>query len=253
MNRVPAFAILLTCLALGVAGGLVFAWFIVPVEPSQLTPAALNPTDREMYIRLLAAAFAADNDRPGASRRLAGLGPAAEDELLDLIMADLRAGQTSQSAGQLIDLATALGLDAPAVALLAPPRPLPQATAGASAGPATPTPPPSDDPTFILIGSEQICVQQTDVGLIEITIEDSVGQPLPGTAVTAAWPGGHNRFFTGFQSDQSGGFADFRMEPETPYSIAIGDDPPSATGLQTHLCPDGRVGGWRLAYRGTSP
>lgn len=249
MHRVSALTLFVICLSLGIAGGLVFAWFIVPIEPSQLTPAKLNPADREITIRLIAAGFAADHDREQASRRLAGLGPAGESELIDLIAADLNNGTASPTTGQLIELAAMLELDAPVVDLLAPPLPLPRATYGVIPGPATPTPTPSAGPAFVPAGSEQTCVPQTDTALIEITIEDSEGQPLPGVAITASWPGGQNRFFTGFRADQNRGYADFRMESEVVYSIAIADDPPSATGLQTHLCPDGRAGGWRLTYR----
>lgn len=251
MQRASPIILFFISLALGVAGGLAYAWFAAPVQPTRLTPAKLNPTDRDIYIRMIAAGFAADNDRETATRRLADMGPEGESELIDLIMADLRNGQASSAAEQLIRLATTLDLDAPVVDLLAPYSPLPRATAEAPSTPATPSPVPSSGPAYRLTGSEQLCLTQKDSVQLELIIEDSEGRPLPGITVSVAWPGGQNRIYTGFHPDQSAGFADFQMEPDITYSVAIAEDPPSATGLQTHLCPDGRAGGWRLTYRAT--
>ena len=253
MRRLPAIAIFIICLVIGVTAGLGYAWLVDPSTPLETTPAKLNPADRETYIRLIAAGFAADNDEEDAARRLAALGPTAKSELIELIVTDMQIGQSSPAAKQLIELAARLNIDAPVVDLLAPPYALPPATADAPVVTITPPHSPSNAGAFVLISSEELCAPQVDASRIEITIENSEGNPLPGIVITVTWEGGRNRFFTGFTADQSAGFADFEMEPEVVYSIAVADDSPSISDLQSHLCPDGHAGGWRLAYRLSEP
>lgn len=253
MRRLPVIAIFIICLVIGVAAGLGYAWLIDPSRPSETTPAKLNPADRDIYIRLIAAAFAADADEEGAARRLAVLGPTGESELVELIVAEMRTGQSSPETIQLVELASRLNIDAPVVNLLAHPYTLPPATVSAPVVSVTLPPIPSNHHTYVLISSEELCAPQVDTSRIEITIEDSEGKPLPGIAITVAWEGGRNRFFTGFTAGQSAGFADFAMKPEVVYSITVAEDPPSIPDLQTHLCPDGHAGGWRLAYRLSGP
>ena len=62
------------CLALGLAGGLAYAWLLAPAA-SSVGPDRLNPTDRQLYLRLVAAAYAADNDLDRAAARLAVVSP----------------------------------------------------------------------------------------------------------------------------------------------------------------------------------
>ena len=59
------------CLVLGLAAGLGYDWFVAP-PPSSAAPDRLNPVDRDLYLRLVAAAYAADGNGDQAARVLAG-------------------------------------------------------------------------------------------------------------------------------------------------------------------------------------
>lgn len=254
MRRLPLLVIFLISLAAGLAAGLAYAWLVMPVRTPDSSPAHLNEADRSLYVGLIAASFAANGDSTAASRRLAGLGPVSESELLKLIQQDLESGRADVDSAQLVKLAVALDIDAPIVGLLAPPRPIadeddrPSQQVGNLS-----TPSPSSTSRFRLVGREPVCVSGEDARIIEINVTDSDGEPLAGEAITVRWESGQDRFYTGLKSHVDAGFADFDMQAGIIYAVAIADDQPSIDDLQTHLCADGREGGWRLVYEAQFP
>lgn len=247
--------IFLTFCAVGIVAGLAFAWLVAPVEPAGDTPARLNPADREVYVQLIADSFAANGDRDAAARRLGSLGPTAKDLLAEMIARDLTGGRHAQAAENLVALAAEVGIDTPVVAMLAQPFPISPAT---SQAPVEPKPlansaSPIRDRRYELVEQELLCMPGSDANRIEIEVIDSNGRPQSGAVITVFWDGGRDSFFTGFTPGQDAGYADFKMDEDNTYSVAMGDDEVSATALQTQLCADGRVGGWRLEYRAREP
>lgn len=251
MRRTPTFAVFLLFLALGTVAGLSWAWLVAPRQPAGSSPAQLNIQDREIYLRLVADSYAADGDPSLAAQRLAALGPDGRSQLAALVAGDLGDARASGEVTRLATLAVALGIDSPAVALLAPPRPLPPATADPTAAiEATPTSQPTDgQPRFRLVDRGPLCNPGEPAGRIEILVVDTVGEPLPGLVVSVTWNEGQDAFYTGFDAARGPGYADFDMEPDIVYAVAIADDEPSAVDLQIHACPDGKAGGWRLEYQ----
>lgn len=227
------------CLALGLAGGLAYAWLLAPAA-SSVGPDRLNPTDRQLYLRLVAAAYAADNDLDRAAARLAAAGPDAGAQLTALLADELRAGRP---AADLAHLTLDLGLDAPA-ALLPPPQPLPPAT---SAAVVSPTPVPTGAVTVVL-DRQPLCPGQATRRLA-VNVVDETGTPVVGAVVTArrtdAAGAGLSSAFTGFADAGAPGTADFVMEPGAVYALALGGRV-VADDLGVTVCPDGLEGGWLL-------
>ncbi len=251
-RRTVEWLLFLLLLALGAAGGLAWAWLAAPARPDDAAPAALNAVDRAIYLRLVADNFAADGDEARAAARLAALGPDAAAHLVALLAADLRDGRGSPQTGRLATLAAALEIDAPEVALLAPPRPLPAATPQAiSALSATPTNTPAG--RYELIGREALCTSGEAARRIEVIVSDSDSEPLTGVAITVMWDGGQDTFITGFAAGENSGKADFEMTAGESYSVRVGDDAPAVTDLAIQPCPDGQNGGWQLTFRERVP
>ncbi len=253
MRRVPLSVLLLVSLLIGLAGGLAYAWLIAPGAETNQTPARLNEADRDAYLRLMADSFAADGDRDAAARRLAALGPGGERALLDLLAAGLRSGATTPGDQRLAAMAGALGIDSPAVGLLALPVPLPPATAAPALPPTAVLRATEAAARFALVAREPVCVPGEAIHRLEVTVHDEAGQPSPGVKITVQWPGGEDTFVTGFKAGQDPGYADFDMSPEIVYAVAVGGEAPSAEDLQVVLCPDGQDGGWRLEYEAQAP
>lgn len=222
------------CLALGLAGGLAYAWLLAPAA-SPAGPDRLNPTDRQLYLRLVAAAYAADNDLDRAAARLAAAGPDAGAQLTALLADDLRDGRP---AADLAHLALDLGLDAPAA--LPPPA--------TSAAVVSPTPVPTGAVTVVL-DRQPLCPGQATRRLA-VNVVDETGTPVVGAVVTArrtdAAGAGLSSAFTGFADAGAPGTADFVMEPGAVYTLALGGRV-VADDLGVTVCPDGLEGGWSLA------
>jgi hypothetical protein len=244
----------LISLAVGLVAGFAYAWLVMPVGTPDSAPARLNEADRTLYVRLIAASYSANGDSAAASRRLAGLGPTSESELVALIEHDLRSGRADADSVQLVELAVALDIDAPIVGLLAPPRPIADEVNRPSqqiAGLSTPSSPSTN--RFQLVGREPVCVSGEDARYIQVSVTDRDGESLAGEAITVRWESGQDRFYTGLKTHLDAGVADFDMQAGVIYSVAIADDQPLVDDLQTHLCADGREGGWRLTYEAQSP
>lgn len=237
-----AFAI---ALALGLAAALAYAWLLAPPQPAAV-PAALNPGDRELYLRLVAAAYVADGDRARAAARLDAMGPSAMPQLTELLTADLRSGR---SADELARLAADLGLDSPAIALALVPSPLPAATTAATlAPPATPTTSPIE-----VLSRDTLCSGRT-LRHLEVSVVDLAGEPLPGMAITLRRTGGAatgdavSIAYTGFAVDGGPGAADFELMAGARYALEL-DGQVVMDNLTPAVCPDGLEGGWRYALR----
>lgn len=252
MRRVPLPVLLLVFALIGLAAGLSYAWLIAPGAETNQTPAQLNDADRDAYLRLMADSFAATGDRSAASRRLAALGPGGESALLDLLVAGLRNGATTPSDQRLAAMAGTLGIDSPAVGLLAPPVSLPPATAAPSLAP-TAAPTADVAERFALVAREPVCAPGETVHRLELAVRDEEGQPLAGVGVTVQWSGGEDSFVTGFKAEHDAGYADFDMAPKIVYAVAVSGEAPLADDLQVALCPDGQDGGWRLEYEAREP
>lgn len=253
-RRTVEWLLFLLLLALGAAGGLAWAWLVAPARPADASPAALNAVDRAIYLRLVADSFAADGDEVRAAARLEALGPDAASQLVALLAADLRDGRSSPPTGRLAALAAALGIDAPEVALLAPPRPLPAATppAGMPAPQATPPNAPVAG-RYELIDREALCTLGEATRRIVVIVSEREDEPLPGIAITVAWAGDQDMFFTGLGDSEGSSAADFDMAAGVNYSVSVGDDAPAVTDLAVHSCPDGHDGGWQLTFRERAP
>ena len=237
-------------LALGATGGLAWVWLAAPARPDDATPAALNAVDRAIYLRLVADSFAANGDDALAAARLEALGPNGATHLVALLAEELRVGHGGPDTLRLAALAVALEIDAPEVALLAPPRPLPAATAQAGMPALQSTAPAAG--RYELIGREALCTPGEAERRIVVAVSDSEGVLLLGIAITVTWDDGQDTFFTGFggEGDETG---DFDMSLGASYSVSVGADAPAVSGLAVQTCPDGQDGGWQLTFREHAP
>lgn len=247
MRRFTSLLLFLLCLALGLAGGLTYAWLVAP-RPSSATPDHLNPVDRDLYLRLIAAAYAADGNRDRATTRLAAAGPDAVAHLSALLADDLADGGP---VADLAQLAADLGLDAPAAALLAAPQPLPVVTALATPSANTSTAAPNAPPA--IVRREQALCPGAATQQLVVQVVDDAGDPLPGVAITArrtdaAGNEASSTAVTGFAATGNAGTADFTMQPGAIYVLEL-DGQIVAEDLQLVACPDGLQGGWEMELR----
>lgn len=233
------------CLVLGLAAGLGYAWFVAP-PPSSAAPDRLNPVDRDLYLRLVAAAYAADGNGDRAAGRLAAAGPDAAARLAALLAADLSAGRP---VGDLAQLAADLNLSVPAAALLVTPLPLPPATTAAAVpSEATPSPAPTVAPVVVL--DRQLLCSGEDTRRLVVGIVDEAGRPQPGITVTArrtdaTGNDASSTAVTGFSAAGEAGTADFAMPSGVIYVLEL-DGQIVAKDLQLVACPDGSQGGWEI-------
>jgi hypothetical protein len=241
-------------IALGLAGGLYYAWIVNPVEYVDTAPNSLRADFKADYLALIASAYAGTNDLARARARLAlfsELDPSTE--LAALAQQRLAAGFGEVEAAALARLA----------ADLAGPTggPAPTASPGAS-GSATPvpspiptwTPRPSPTPgaPFTLASQEQVCDSRLAEPLIQVEVTDAAGEGVPGVEIIVVWDAGEDHFFTGLKPELGPGYADFSMAEGVSYTLRLADSQQLLTDLSTHECEaqDGSLylGSWLVRF-----
>ena len=110
----------------------------------------------------------------------------------------------------------------------------------------TRTPTPTPGGPFALSSREKICTQELEAPLIQIEASNAFGDPMPGILALVTWPTvdgavGEMRFYTGLKPELGLGYADFTMTPGISYTIQLGDNGETVTGLTAVSCP--RTGG----------
>jgi hypothetical protein len=54
-----------------------------------------------------------------------------------------------------------------------------------------------------------------------VYVRDGAGKGIPGVQILVSWPGGEDRFFTGFKPEVDPGYADFEMKPGEAYQVEL--------------------------------
>jgi hypothetical protein len=229
---------------IGMALSLTYTWVIDPPPLTDTTPAALNPADKEVYTVLIAAAYVADGDLGRARSRLAELeDPDITKTIVAMAERYINEGRDARDIRALARLADALGGTSAAMRpFIATPTPTSTLTPTSTPQPPTPTPTrvmritptptatpaprrsPTAEPAEIsaVVQSTALCDPSTD-GLLRVYVRDEKGQGLPGVQIVVDWPGGEDRFFTGFKPEVDPGYADFEMEPGEVYQVELSD------------------------------
>lgn len=276
---------------IGLALSLTYTWVIDPPPLTDTTPAVLNPGDREIYTVLIAAAYVADGDLDRAKSRLAELEDPDTTKTTEQIVLrivamaeryinesrdarDIRAlarladalGGTSAAMRPFIATPTSTSTPTPTLTLQ-PPTPTPTRVMRITPTPtATPTPrrTPTAEPVevFEVVQSTALCDPATD-GLLRVYVRDEEGKGLPGVQMAVNWPGGEDRFFTGFKPEVDPGYADFEMEPGEIYQVELvdvdGTDHPTESNTAQEVgarladrCPDlppGVQPSWQIVFQ----
>ncbi len=266
-------------LAVGLGGGLFYAWVVDVRVEFDTEPWQLQEQDKAQYTVAVALAYAYDSDLSRAVARLIELRPpgdpiqAAADVACRLattgyvnsssglraIRAVMRFYQLQGRSGCADTLIAMVEAPTPVVQIDLPtPTPLPPATK-------TPTPAPAVRPTltlplvviptaqpqsdFNLVSINTFCDTELS-GLIEVFVQDFNGQGIPGQAVRVRWDGGEDTFFTGLKPERGPGYADFQMKPDTGYTIEMpGRSNPSTQPLVAAPCVTDGGGSSVRSYR----
>jgi hypothetical protein len=212
---------------------------------------------------LIAAAYVADEDLDRARGRLAGLeDPDTQKTIIDLAERFINEGRDPRDIRALARLSDALGGTSAAMRPFIatststptltptptppPPTPTPTRVVRATSTPtvtATPGRTPTAQPAemFGVVQSTALCDPSTD-GLLRVYVRDEAGQGVPGVQILVNWPGGEDRFFTGFKPEADAGYADFEMEPDEVYQVelvGVESDTAQEVGARlADLCPD---------------
>jgi hypothetical protein len=113
MSRLRPFLTIIFGLALGIGLGLYLGWVAWPTEFTDANPSVLQDSYRQDYVRLIAAAYTADNDLPAAQQRVASLGQDGQDVVLAITLDTILQGGDEAEIRQLVRLAADLGLSSP--------------------------------------------------------------------------------------------------------------------------------------------
>jgi hypothetical protein len=267
----------LTGFLIGLALSLAYTWVIEPPPLTDTTPAALNPHDKEIYTVLIAAAYVDDGDLERARKRLAELEePDIGNTIVALAERYINEGRDARDIRSLARLADALGGTSAAMRpFIATPTPTPTLTPTPTPRPPTPTATravqithtptatPAVRPTaipgsagvFRVAQSTALC-DPTSSGLLRVYVRDNAGKGVPGVQILVNWPGGEDRFFTGFKPEADPGYADFEMEPGEIYQVELvdvkGDVAQGVGAGMADLCPDLSPGvqpSWQIVFQ----
>lgn len=242
---------------LGLAGGLVYAWAVDPVDYVDVAPDQLNSGDQAAYILLASLAYAQDGDLPRARGRIDSLNVADPAETVSS-QADvaMSTGESTSAIRALTNLAVALGgqpqsaaffAGAPATSATATPTPTLTMTATPTAltpspsplplpeGP-TPTVTPTPILSYELIARNEICSDEYAAGLLEIYVRSESREGMPGVAVLVEWDGGADTFFTGLKPGIDTGYADFQMTSGETYTVSLAGLSEPVVGMIAETC-----------------
>ena len=273
---------LLTGLLMGLALGLLYAWFLDPVQYANTSPDALRPEFKDQYRILIAQAYPYSGDLGRARGRLALLKDDRPSfELGAQAQRILAAGGSVDTARALARLSSDLNLPEgslppqtsagtpaagdpalPPTATLSPDEQIQTPTPAPS--PTRPQPPtftprpsptrqPTQDAPFRLDDQQVVCGDpQRSAGLLAVETLDGGGNPLAGVRIQITWEGGENAFFTGLYPEISPGYADFVMQPDVTYTLRAGEGGELVEGLSATPCKDAEgkayLGGWKLVF-----
>ena len=239
-----AWGVVIVGLLLGFVGGLIFTWFIAPLEYVDTYPPMLDLGYRQEWIRMTAWSYGVEDNWERTQIRLLNLstdevGTVATD-VLDRATAQ---GQPVQILQRIARLASAYGASGPGVALfsqdgadliaspvapppvlptLTPVRPTPAPTLTPRATPtATPTPPALVPPPYRIVSQTLTCDTEPIIAVsVEVSrtvtvrgreVQEQVG--LPMREVWLIWDNGADRAITGLRPEKGLGYADFGVAP----------------------------------------
>jgi len=252
-------------LILGIGGGLVWAWMIDPRVEFNTEPWQLQAQDRANYIVGVALSYSYDGDLNRAIERLLALRSKGDpiQEVADTACQLATTGYVDSSSGlrairammtfyQLQGRASCADTLIPAVDQPTPmieievgtPTPPPPATktpTPESVMRPTSTPQPAPPPTTVARSSYTIAVIRTYCdselsGLIEVRVQDSGGDGIPGQPIRVRWDNGENTFYSGLKSERGPDYADFQMEAGKNYTVEMpGQSDPTQT-LEASPC-----------------
>ncbi len=256
--------------ALGIGGGLVYAWALNPVTSANVQPWQLNKQGQEAWIIAASIAYAQDGDLLAAANRLNDLrlNEGTFQRVADLAcelarssyaqtdagliairsMVLLAEGQGHRScAGDLIAANPSVVPPTPTAARRTPTlAPVPTKTATPELGPTytpatlAPAPPTGTQPSgkFVIARYEPFCSAR-ESGVIEVLVLEANGQTgVRGAAVQVDWNGGRDRFFTGLKPERDDGYADFTMKPDLQYTVSLPGQSDTSSPLATQACTD---------------
>lgn len=244
----------------GLALSLIYGWVLDP-QPMPVQPADLRQRDKEFYVRLIAAAFAHNQNLEQARDRLDSLAePNINGLIVGLTERYIIEDRDVRDIIALVKLSDALGqTSVPMLAFLATPTPKPTAT---STPAPTPTPRPTRTPTLRAtpipkpsptltptatptrtrfptrtatptrtptpgpdapfgVAQSVVLCDKTNGGLLRIYVRDRLGQGVPGVEIRVDWAGGRDKLFTGFKPEIDNGYADFQMESDERYQVRL--------------------------------
>jgi hypothetical protein len=277
--------ILFAGVAIGLLGGLIYAWGVEPVEVVNVGPWMMRPDYRQEWVRLAALSYVADGDLERARWRLDRFDRADIAAAMEALIDEYAtAGRTAETMRRLTMLAQALGVQTPAMLVyletpaaplvptdmpsptleptFVPPEPTitltPTPTIKPTRTPYPPTVTPGPRPPFQLAAKEQIC-EQGQMPHIEVVVQDEESAGVPGVELWLLWADGADRAVTGLKPEQGTGYADFDAEQGVDYSIGISElGAPLVTGLRLESCPEEKgkdplAGSWRIVLERKSP
>jgi hypothetical protein len=266
--------VLIVGLMLGLVGGLIFTWFVMPITYYNTYPPLLSQRYRQDWIRMTVWTYGLEGNWDRTEVRLLNM-PASEVRAgaVDVLEEAVAQGQPLAVLQRLASLASAYGADNPAVTIYvedgAAPTPAgdlvedsPPVVVTASAvatkpvvPTATLTPVPLPSPTFTpdpdLPSSPFEIVTQTlgcepspklAVSLeISRTVEERGRETVelveqPQRELWLLWEGGADRALTGFKPELGLGYADFTLEPGRAYNLYV-DSPTGLPVLTVQAAP----------------
>ena len=232
--------------AVGLAGGLLYAWVLAPVTYTSSSPDALDLQDKMAYLAVIGDLYVSEGDQEWAKRRLAELGVEADGPVLAALIEEyLDTGGPVEDVRNLARLAQDLGASGGVLLVfgLPPGRPE-QETEGAIRVAETPLPSPSPffpstpAPAFKLIEQTATCAAPGQSGTIVVRVRNTEGTGMAGLEVSISWANGEDRLFTGLRPERGNGYADFDMNPHIEYDVSLaGARSDTARGLSADLEP----------------
>jgi hypothetical protein len=285
-RRPFSWAGLLLGIALGVGSGLFYAWGVNPVVEFDTEPWQLSRADKAHYIAAIMLDYSQDSDLNQAVNRLLELRLPGDpiQSVADIACELASSGYVDSSSGLRAIRAMMLfyrlqGKSGCADVLIPGEDPLPTTVVNVVVPTPTLVPPPTKTPTpeppaqptttqvvvvvptsppqsdFVLVNVSTFCDAAIS-GMIEVFVQDSGGDGLPGQEIRVRWDAGEDRFFSGLKPERGAGYADFQMQTGVGYLVDLPgradptDDPLVATPCETGE-GERAVTSYRVVFRET--